>query len=92
MPSDGKSAVEINIETEYYSSITEDIHLELAEPIEEIATRLGHGDRIGRKVRVSGELTVEDIGPGRKERRRQRQKEKREEAIQRHAIAEGADR
>jgi len=85
-------AVEVDIETECWSTVIEKFQWELGETLESIATRSGHGDRIGRQVRISGELVVEDIGPGREERRRRQAEQDRQAAIDRHALAEGADR
>jgi len=87
----GGTTVQVDIQTEHWSTIMEDLHRDLGDPLESISTQ-SHGDRIGRRVSVSGALTIEDIGPGREERRRQRRIEQREEAINRHAVAEGADR
>lgn len=49
------------------------------------------GGYLSRQVRITGTLTIEDHAPGWDERRRQRRIEQREEAINRHAVAEGAE-
>lgn len=84
-----ETTTEIEIETEHYSTIMEDLYSLLGDDLAEIATQ--SGDRIGRRVRVTGKLTIEDVGPGRKERRRQRARQRRREARERHAVAEGAE-
>ena len=60
----------------------------------ECADLVGEPDHVGyldRQVRITGILTIEDHGPGLDERRRLRRIEKREQAIERHAVAEGAE-
>jgi len=47
-------------------------------------------DDLTRRVRVTGTLTVEDVGPGWRERKRRREERERRKGIRRHAAAEGA--
>jgi hypothetical protein len=86
---DDERTAEVEIETEHYSTIMEELYAQLGDDLDAIVTR--SGDRIGRQVRLSGELTIEDVGPGRKQRRRQRARQRREQARERHALAEGAE-